>query len=291
MLKIKICLLLQTPRIMQQQPNSLQGAGASPAESVTNSSRTCAPDPGNAGGGIAIQTATATRTGWFFLCLIIFFLIGDEAMTVLIFANGLIDDVDWIRPYLKQATAVIAANGGSRHLKALNHPPDLVIGDMDSIPDDVRLWLETSGCQFETYPEAKDETDLELALLYAAENYAVEIVIIGALGGRLDQTLANIMLLAHPVLAGRPVFLSNNQERAWLVSQGTEIFGSPGDIVSLIPLGGDVIVREAVGFKWEIQDERLVFGPARGISNVMTAEMASVILDQGQLLCIHTHVG
>lgn len=209
-------------------------------------------------------------------------------MTVLIFANGVVDDVEWIRPYLVQATAVIAANGGSRYLEALNHPPDLVIGDLDSIPDDTRSWLEATLCQFMTYPEAKDETDLELALLYAMANFEVEIVIIGALGGRLDQTLANILLLAHPALAGHPIYLLNNQERAWLVTGGTEIFGAPGDIVSLVPLGGDVIVKTAVGFQWELQDERLAFGPARGVSNVMTAKKAIVTLDQGQLLCIHT---
>ena len=56
-------------------------------------------------------------------------------MAIFVFANGIIEDVEWIRPYLPQATAIIAADGGTRHLWALDRPPDVVIGDMDSLPE------------------------------------------------------------------------------------------------------------------------------------------------------------
>ena len=53
-------------------------------------------------------------------------------------------------------------------------------------------------CPIQQHPAAKDETDLELALVYAANNYPGDIYLFGVLGGRLDQTLANILLLTHP---------------------------------------------------------------------------------------------
>lgn len=210
-------------------------------------------------------------------------------MSVLIFANGEVGAVEWIRPYLAEATAVIAADGGSRHLMALNYSPDIVVGDMDSLSPAVHDWLETAAVPRQTHPAAKDETDLELALLYAIDHYdADDLLLFGVLGGRLDQTLANILLLAHPALADRRVTLVTERERAWLVRGTTEIRGAVGDIVSLIPLGGDVHLKETQGLQWPLNDDTLSFGPARGVSNVMTAPLATVALHSGVLLCIHT---
>ncbi|MCL4265362.1 MAG: thiamine diphosphokinase [Anaerolineae bacterium] len=217
-------------------------------------------------------------------------------MTVLIFANGEIKEVEWIRPYLSTATAVIAADGGTRHLFRLNHPPDIVMGDMDSLPEETRPWLAAAHTRLLAYPPAKDETDLELALLYAAENYADPLLIFGALGGRLDQTIANILLLAHPRLHGRTIELVTAHERAWLVRGSTQVQGQIGDLVSLIPLNGDAHIASTTGLQWPLQDDVLVFGLARGVSNVLTpalsaaevAVTATITLHAGLLLCIHT---
>jgi thiamine pyrophosphokinase len=209
-------------------------------------------------------------------------------MTILIFANGELNDVEWIRPYLAKATAVIAADGGTRHLFQLQRPPDVVIGDMDSLPPALKGWLEAKGTHFITHPSAKNETDLELALLYAAETYDDPLLIFAALGGRLDQMLANVLLLAHPGLHGRQIELMTTQERAWLVRDETEIQGKVGDTVSLIPLAGDVQIRATTGLQWPLHDEVLAFGLARGVSNMLTADTATITLQSGQLLCVHT---
>ncbi len=212
-------------------------------------------------------------------------------MTVLLFANGDLQEIEWVRPYLDAASAVIAANGGSKHLYRLGHLPDVVIGDMDSLPRQTRQWLEEANVPMIVAPAKKDETDLELALLYASERYKEEILIVAAFGGRLDQTLANIFLLALPALAGQRIELLSAHQRAWLVTDKSEIQGEIGDTVSLIPLGGDVQVRQTQGLLWALTDEILAFGPARGVSNVLTGNVASVAVGSGTLLCIHTRRG
>jgi thiamine pyrophosphokinase len=209
-------------------------------------------------------------------------------VAVLIFANGDIQEVEWIRPYLAGATAVIAANGGTTHLLALDNVPDVVIGDMDSLSLAERERLERAGTRFIIHPAAKDETDLELALSYAVITYEDEILLFGTLGGRLDQTLANILLLAHPILKERRVYLVNQYERAWLVEVEGRIQGAVGDTVSLIPLGGDARILATTGLRWPLMNDVLAFGPARGVSNVMTAEVATITVESGRLLCIHT---
>ncbi|WP_420642725.1 thiamine diphosphokinase [Candidatus Leptofilum sp.] len=212
-------------------------------------------------------------------------------MALVIFANGVLDEVEWIRPYLAQATAVWAANGGSKHLYRLNHPPDRVIGDADSLEPAVLAWLTSNHVPFDQHPPAKDETDLELALLMAAAQPEKDILLFGLLGGRLDQMLANIFLLTNPVLAGKKVQLITPTERAWLVRQRTEIVGQAGDLVSLIPLVGDVQGVTTSGLQWPLHEETLFVGQARGVSNHLTAEKATVAVQNGLLLCIQANRG
>ena len=208
-------------------------------------------------------------------------------MTLLIFANGVLDEVEWIRPYLVQATAVWAADGGSRHLFRLNHLPDRVIGDMDSLEPELQAWLTAGSVPFDQHPPEKDETDLELALLLAAQSEEADIWLFGVLGGRLDQMLANILLLSHPALEGKKVKIITPAEQAWLVRYQTEIVGKVGDTVSLIPLSGDVQIEKTVGLRWPLHNEPLIFGQARGVSNSLTAAKAMIMLSRGLLLCIH----
>ena len=104
----------------------------------------------------------------------------------------------------------------------------------------------------------------------------------------MDHTLANILLLAHPLLNGHQVYLVEERQRAWLIVDETIISGHPDhDTVSPILLGGDVNVSETTGLRWLLIDEVLAFGPARGNSNEMTGERDEFMAG-GRLLCVHT---
>lgn len=214
---------------------------------------------------------------------------------VLLFANGELEDNDgWIQPFFENAPTIIAADGGARHLHALNHPPHIIIGDMDSLSATVRDWLIAANTAFITHPPAKNETDLELALRYAAEEYNDDIFIFAALGGRLDQMLGNIHLLTHPALDGRArhsrvVRLVTRYQQAWLLEVGeNRINGRFGDTLSLIPLNGDAKISETSGLQWPLHNEWLRFGATRGISNRLTAVNPTITLEKGTILCVHT---
>ena len=209
---------------------------------------------------------------------------------ILIFANGALDDNGWVAPYLGRAAAVIAADGGLRHLLALGRRPDVLIGDLDSLPPGVVA--DNAAAQIIRHPRDKDETDLELALLYAVEHYpARECLILGGFGGRFDHMLANVLLLAHPRLLGRPIRFVDDRQLAWLIAAGAaneaRISGAPGDIVSLLPLGGPAHVLSTTGLSWPPHDELLTFGPARGVSNEMISPVATVGLGAGVVVCVH----
>src|SRR5689334_23251718 len=124
------------------------------------------------------------------------------------------------RPYLAQiraADSLIAADGGALPLLRLGLVPDLVIGDLDSLGAAGEAALREQSVELRRFPRAKDETDLELALLHAAALGATAIDILGALGGRWDHTLANVALLALPELRGRRVRLLADRQELCLV--------------------------------------------------------------------------
>jgi thiamine pyrophosphokinase len=211
--------------------------------------------------------------------------------TTIILANGQLEDPDIIRQRLADFDIgpVIAADGGSIHAKALGLALDAVIGDMDSIPESLREKLEAQGTTFRQSPSHKNETDLELALLHAIDQGAETIVILGALGGRLDMSIANILLLNHPRLAGTHIEMWAGNQTAWLMHPpGQNLTGNPGDTLSLIPLGGDAQGVSTHRLAYPLIDETLVFGPARGVSNVFEDDRARVDLREGLLLAVHT---
>ena len=207
-------------------------------------------------------------------------------MRAAIFANGELPDPQGARDFLQTCDIIIAADGGTRHALTVGVFPDVIVGDLDSLPLDQRRRLETSGCRIISFPARKDETDLELALHYAAAEGATEIVVLAALGGRLDQTVANVMLLTMPELRGIDVRIIEGAQEAFLIADEVTIEGEVGNTLSLIPLGGDAVGVTTEGLEWTLEEDTLYFGPARGVSNVLAASKAHVCLRDGLLLCI-----
>ena len=209
-------------------------------------------------------------------------------MHALVFANGAPPEPDTTLCLARSAHLVLCADGGARHARALGIDPHIVIGDMDSLGSELRGALCGAGARFQEHPVRKDETDLELALLYAAEQGATRISVVGVRGGRIDHELANLLLLAHPRLSGLDVCLISGNQEIRLLRQETWFHGAAGDLLSLLPIGGDVLGIVTDGLEYPLRDETLHFGPARGISNVFVEPEVCVRLRSGLLLAVHT---
>lgn len=211
-------------------------------------------------------------------------------MQALIFANGEPNDGVMVQRALLQApdACIVAADGGARVAAYFGCLPNVVIGDMDSLPPVMLHDLQASGASIIRHPRDKDATDLELALLWAAEHDYDTIRIIGGIGGRFDHMMANVYLLALPELSERDVELVAANQSIRLLRPGRHIIhGHVDDTISLIPLGGDVRGVTTEHLKYPLSDETLFFGPARGVSNVIQNEQAVVTLREGKLMCVH----
>jgi thiamine pyrophosphokinase len=205
-----------------------------------------------------------------------------------IFANGTLPNLESARALLREGDFWIAADGGSRHALECGRAPDVLIGDLDSIPDPVRESLQRAGTKIQAHSPDKDETDLELAVWFALREGYSCILILGALGGRTDQTLANLSLLADPALREYDIRIDDGHEEAFCVRESAGVNGAAGDVVSLIPFG---IAAEGVvtkGLQYPLREETLPPHRTRGVSNRMVENKAEVSLERGVLLCIHT---
>jgi thiamine pyrophosphokinase len=208
-------------------------------------------------------------------------------MRIVIIANGPLSEPPLDQHLREDSDLVVCVNGGVENAMALGFKPQVVIGDMDSMEMPLRERLEAEGCRFVEYPSRKDETDSELAIRYALSLGATELIMLGALGGRIDHTLANVMLLALPELEGVELRLVEGAQEVLLIRDELVIEGQPGDVVSLLPLSGDVIGIYTEGLEYPLNDGTLRFGAARGVSNVLTAPQARVRVDKGLLLLVH----
>lgn len=190
---------------------------------------------------------------------------------------------------VKAGDLIVGADGGAAQALALGVAPDVIIGDMDSLPGEAQASLSAQGCEFLVHPRAKDETDLELALSYVVERGFREVVILGALGGRLDHTLANVLLLTLLRFATVQIRIMDDHEEAALIRDrgAITVDGQPGDTVSLLPLGGDARGITTTGLAWALDGDILRFGSSRGVSNEMTGTTACITVEQGCLLVVH----
>ena len=212
---------------------------------------------------------------------------------ILIFANGHLPDLDAARAIVRADDFILAADGGTHNALALGLTPHLIVGDLDSITDWERKIMETAGVEMIRFSRDKNETDLELAIQHAVEMQPEQVIVVGALGGRLDQTLGNIALLSDSRLPNLDLRLDDGVEELYFCRASSpqgdqaEVHGRSGELVSLIPWGVPVEGVRTDGLRWPLSDETLYPNKTRGISNELLGEQATVRVRSGLLLVVH----
>lgn len=184
---------------------------------------------------------------------------------------------------------VIAADGGSTLAARLGLVPDLVVGDLDSSDRELVQELEGQGVPFHRFRhETKVETDTELAALAALDWQPDTIIVLGAVGGRLDHSVANLLLLTHPRLAVHDVRLVDGRQTALLAKPGrwNELPAAIGDTVSLLPVGSDAGGVRTADLMYPLNNETLLTGRGRGVSNEVTGPAPSVYYTSGMLMTV-----
>jgi thiamine pyrophosphokinase len=198
---------------------------------------------------------------------------------IAIISNAPIDDLSKIKEKITDYPALIAVDGGANHCHTLGLEPDLILGDFDSITPSTLATFAHLPVQ--RYNKDKDKTDLELALELAYHPLIEEIALFGALGGRTDHTLGNLVLLSR--FPGK-VFIESHSERLFVIKKSAQLSLELGQTLSLIPLNGPVHGITTTGLKWPLNDATLS-KEFIGISNESTGSNVTISLREGDLLC------
>jgi len=212
-------------------------------------------------------------------------------MKIAIFANGEsnldTNDIGIIFPVEK----IICANGGTKLALRFDIIPDIIIGDLDSLTEDISKKLGDKKIEWKVYPKEKDETDLELAVREAIKFKPKEIYFIGLLGGRIDHLLSNLFFLEKVKDMGiEPYVIDKNLTIYLMKGEEERIFwGNKGDTLSLIPLSDMVDGIFLEGLKYPLQNEPLYRNLTRGISNEFLVPQAKIKISKGTLFVIHLH--
>lgn len=210
-------------------------------------------------------------------------------MKIVIVSGGKAPSYELIINELKNSSFLICADSGGNCLYEYNIVPDYLMGDFDSINNDVLKFFEKSSkCNIEIYPSDKDFTDTELVLNKAIELGATEIVLLGCTGTRIDHLMGNIGMLLKCLKLNIKAYIKDNYNSIEIVNKTTTIEGEKGKIFSLYPYGSDVENLSIKGAKYKLFNYSLTMGEARCISNEFLDEKVKINFTRGNLLIFHS---
>ncbi len=194
---------------------------------------------------------------------------------------------------LDHADLVVAADSGLDRLWDLGRLPDLVVGDLDSVTPTALATARHHDVPVDAHPTDKDATDTELAILAALERDCASVTVVSGGGDRLDHLLGWLSVLSSPALA----HLAHLD--AWCGSTHVHVLhgprthqwtgDAPGDVVSLLPWGGDCHGVTTHGLRWSLVDASLSASSSRGVSNEIVLDTATVSLTTGVLAVVRPH--
>lgn len=214
--------------------------------------------------------------------------------TCLIVTGGTIQ-LDFAGSFLKHQKfdVIVAVDGGLEALTPLGLVPDAIVGDFDTVNQEVYLeYQKLKGVDWEIHKPEKNETDTELAIDTAIRMGAENITILGGTGGRIDHMLGNIHLLDTCLQKGVFACMVDSQNKVYLLKEGKsfEKIHTWGTYISFLPLTETVKGITLKGFKYPLTNKNITMGREAGlcISNELVGESGSITFSSGILICVES---
>ena len=177
---------------------------------------------------------------------------------------------------------VIACDAGYIHAQRADIVPDVIIGDFDSYLGDLPGGVEI----IRTKPE-KDDTDTMMALKLAIRRGYRRIMLVGALGGRIDHMLANISLIAFAATKGADLQIVDGHHQIFAVRDGKRrVPRSSWRNLSVFAFDTECTGVTLRGVKYPLEGAVLTNTFALGVSNEFTEDIAEISVESGILIVV-----
>ena len=201
----------------------------------------------------------------------------------LVIANGDLPPRRVVLEAAREARAggglIVCADGGARHAARLRVRPDVILGDLDSAPAHARRAFPRAMVL--RFPD-QETTDLDKAIRWCIGAGCGSIVVLGAIGDRIDHSTGALGCLKKFGRAVRLTLLDRSGELR-ILARSEAVRVRSGDTFSLIPLGRvrGVVLR---GAEYPLRGESLEAGVREGISNRATGKILGIRHRSGTLL-------
>jgi thiamine pyrophosphokinase len=197
----------------------------------------------------------------------------------------------FISPVVARSHSIVAADSGWRHALSVGVTPMVVLGDFDSITAQELHDVHAAEVPLIEYPSDKDLTDAEIALRFVADSQATSLLLVSGGGDRFDHLLSLLHALCDDVLAGirRCAIVGDTRIDIVTSSQPLTVTTDHGQLVSLVPIAGNVDGVSTAGLRWSLHNDILHATQSRGVSNIAMESSVSVSVTHGHLAVLQPH--
>lgn len=209
-------------------------------------------------------------------------------MITLIISGGELNP-DFLKTFIenKNIDNIIAVDKGLEILDKTNMMPNYIIGDFDSVSENILHEYTEKNIKIVKLNPEKDYTDTHMALKLAIELNSTSVYIVGALGRRIDHAIANIHILKEMLGNNIECKIVDENNEIQLITKGeTKLQNIEYKYISLIPLTTKVDGITLSGFKYPLNNAVLEIGHSIGVSNELIGDTATIEIKSGILIMI-----
>jgi thiamine pyrophosphokinase len=171
--------------------------------------------------------------------------------------------------------------------------PQAAFGDFDSVSGEEMEQIKEAVKEIRLFNPEKDETDMELAIIWALNQEPEAIKIYGGTGGRLDHFFANVQLLIGPLLKGRSTHIELIDSRNIIYAKGPGSYSvmplEKMKYVSFVPVTSHIKDLTLEGFKYPLKDKFVPLGSTLCISNELKYDYGTFSFTEGIIMVIRSH--
>lgn len=208
-------------------------------------------------------------------------------MKCIILSNGEYGALPMYRSVILQSDLIVCADGGADILYEMDLMPHVIIGDLDSISPAALQYFSQQKVEIIKYPRNKDYTDTQLAIAYAEQKGAEELIFLGTLGKRLDHSLSNLFSSMDLVHKGKKLTHFSPECNVYVFSGQLKISGNIGDVISVLALTDLCEGVYESGVAYPLEDVKLEINKPYAVSNHLIAEQATLKVGKGILAVFH----
>ena len=209
-------------------------------------------------------------------------------MDGLIVAGGNKLNIIELKKLCDSTDIIVAADRGIECLFNADCSADYLIGDFDSIKQDILLEVEKSEVKIVKHPIVKDETDTELAVNLLLELGCESITLVGVTGTRLDHTITNIYILRDLYLKNIKAKIIDDNNIIEYLGERVNIEKKKDYYISIIPLSPEGVVVSLEGFFFPLNKKNISYGSSLGVSNYLVKDNGNIIRHSGEALILQS---